>query len=267
MGTPMGVMPRAIADDVWVLVLGRRPIDTNVYLVRSGTSWVLVDTGWPGNAPAIRRAAENLFGPGVGPAAILLTHIHLDHSGSVMALVAEWDAPVFVHPRELPLAGGYRPEFANPLDRAVILPLMHLLPRRARARALTDDQLPSVVRALDPAAHPPGLPDWSCVPVPGHTPGSVAFHRARDRLVVTGDALLTVDLRSLRGLVLGRTALAAPLGFTSWDAAETERSIAALAELSPRGLAPGHGRPLAGPSVPHDLRSLADRLTGAGATV
>jgi glyoxylase-like metal-dependent hydrolase (beta-lactamase superfamily II) len=254
------VAPRQIAEDVWVVVLGRRPLDTNVYLVRSGTAWVLVDTGWPGNGPAVRQAAEAVFGRGAVPAAILITHLHLDHCGSLQDLVAAWDVPVFVHPGELPLAGGYVPEYANPLDKRVLLPLLRLLPRRTRERVLFGNGVTDIVRALDPAAPPPGLPDWSCVPAPGHTPGSVAFLRPHDRLLVTGDALLTVDLRSVRGLLLARAQLAPPLHFTDWDRSATEDTIAALARLEPRTIAPGHGRPRSGPSVPHDLRACADQL-------
>ncbi len=39
----------------------------------------------------------------------------------------------------------------------------------------------------------PGLPDWEAVPTPGHTPGHVAFFRRSDRVLITGDALVTVD--------------------------------------------------------------------------
>jgi glyoxylase-like metal-dependent hydrolase (beta-lactamase superfamily II) len=258
--TMRDVAPVQVADDVWVLTLGRRPLDTNVYLVRSGTSWVLVDTGWPRNGSAIRRTAGRVFGRGAPPAAILLTHLHIDHSGSVRGLVAAWDIPVFVHPRELPLAGGYVPEYANPLDERVLIPLLTLLPPRTRTRVLTGASLTGVVRALDPDAPPPGLPEWACVSAPGHTPGSVAFYRPRDRLLVSGDALLTVDLASMRGLLGGRPALAPPLRFTDWDRAATEDSIGALARLGPRTIAPGHGRPRSGPSVPHDLQAFADRL-------
>ena len=254
------VAPTQIGEDVWALVLGRRPLDTNVYLVRSGTGWVLIDTGWPRNGPAVQGAAEAVFGRGAVPTAILITHLHLDHSGSLRDLVTAWDAPAFVHPRELPLAGGYVPEYANALDRQVILPLLRLLPRRSRERALTGDSVTDIVRALDPVAPPPGLPDWSCVPAPGHTPGSVAFLRARDRLLITGDALLTVDLASVRGLLLARTELAPPLRFTDWNRSATEETVVALARLQPRTIAPGHGRPRSGPSVPHDLQALADRL-------
>jgi glyoxylase-like metal-dependent hydrolase (beta-lactamase superfamily II) len=63
------VVPEQIAEGVWVVALGRRPLGSNVYLVRSGASWVLIDTGWPGNGRAIRQAAEVVFGRGVSPIA------------------------------------------------------------------------------------------------------------------------------------------------------------------------------------------------------
>lgn len=75
---------------------------TNVYLVRSGSSWVLVETGWRGSAAAVRMAAESVFGPDAPPAAILLTHIHPDHAGSALLVAQAWRVPVFVHPAELP---------------------------------------------------------------------------------------------------------------------------------------------------------------------
>jgi glyoxylase-like metal-dependent hydrolase (beta-lactamase superfamily II) len=77
---------------------------TNVYLVRSSSSWVLIDAGWPKDASRIERAAESLFGAGSRPAAILLTHDHPDHEGSALLLARTWDGAVYMHPKELPIA-------------------------------------------------------------------------------------------------------------------------------------------------------------------
>lgn len=102
-----------------------------MYLVRSGPAWVLIDTAWPHRGQLIKSAAESVFGTGARPAAILLTHIHPDHSGSALELARLWDLPVHVHPRELPPAsGGYLPEYGNPLDRWLIAPTSRLMPRR-----------------------------------------------------------------------------------------------------------------------------------------
>jgi len=45
----------------------------------------MIDTAWARSTTAIRTAAASLFGD-ARPAAILLTHIHPDHSGSASAL-------------------------------------------------------------------------------------------------------------------------------------------------------------------------------------
>ncbi len=61
----------------------------NCYLVRElapdGTDFTLIDTGLPGSASAILRAAQTLGSP---VRRILLTHAHMDHVGSVDALTA-----------------------------------------------------------------------------------------------------------------------------------------------------------------------------------
>src|SRR5215207_1832685 len=95
---------KRLAPDVYGLTVGG--IASNVYFVRSGPKWVLIDAGFSNNDKAIRQAAESVFGSGARPAAILLTHIHPDHSGSVPQLARMWDVPVFVSADELPMATG-----------------------------------------------------------------------------------------------------------------------------------------------------------------
>jgi glyoxylase-like metal-dependent hydrolase (beta-lactamase superfamily II) len=50
-----------IAPDVFCLGPGGRT-QTNVYFVRSDSSWALIDAGWANDAPRIKRAAGSLFG-------------------------------------------------------------------------------------------------------------------------------------------------------------------------------------------------------------
>jgi glyoxylase-like metal-dependent hydrolase (beta-lactamase superfamily II) len=191
-----------VAPGVHRLRTGRLLGETNVYLVASSSSWALIDTAWPSRARAGRDAAEALFGSGTRPATILLTHVHPDHSGAAYELARAWELPVHVHPAELPqAAGGILPGSANPIDRYVLAPLGRVSPRRPAGR---HDPLDDVATPFDPDGAVPGLPDWQCVPAPGHTPGSVAFLRPADRVLVTGDAVLTVDLDTIGGLVRGR---------------------------------------------------------------
>ncbi|GAB91652.1 MBL fold metallo-hydrolase [Gordonia rhizosphera] len=231
-----------VAEDVFAVRLGRGPLASNVYLVGSGEDWVLVDTGWAGNHMAIREAAASVFGPTKPPAAILLTHIHPDHSGSAGELARDWQVPVFAHADEVPMAAGkYLPEYSMPLDRWIVDPILRLLPAGTRARIEAGNDITDVVQALPANGEVPGLPDWHVVPAPGHTPGHVAYLRRRDRVVICGDAVLTVDVNSVIGVLAGRERLCGPPWYTTWDRQTARESIAALAALHPRILAPGHG--------------------------
>ncbi|GAA4285948.1 MBL fold metallo-hydrolase [Georgenia daeguensis] len=240
-------VPREIAPGVHMLTLGRGVAASNAYLVRSGGgTWVLVDAGWRASAPAIEAAAGRLLGPDVRPTAILLTHLHPDHSGAAGALARSWEVPVYAHADEVVMAAGrYLPERSMPLDRWVVVPLMNVLPARRRAAVEAAGDITDVVRPLAASGAVPGLPDWEYVPTPGHTPGHVAYLRRGDGVLISGDAVLTVDLSSVVGAVTGRRRLAGPPWLTTWDRAAAQRSVEALAALNPRVLAPGHGRPLA----------------------
>ena len=106
--------PREVADGVLFL----RTMMANVYMVRTPTSWVLIDAGLRGYADAIRSAAQAFVGSSAHPAAIVLTHGHFDHVGSLEALLEEWPVPVFAHRLETPyLTGQSRYPPARPARR------------------------------------------------------------------------------------------------------------------------------------------------------
>lgn len=239
--------PAQVAPDVHAVTLGRGLclLASNVYLVRSGDSWALVDAGWAGDADQIRQAAESVFGAGARPTAILLTHLHPDHSGAAGDLARAWGVPVYAHPDELPMAAGkYRPEFDMPLDHWVIMPIMRLLPAKTRSRIEAAGDITDVTRPLEPTGVVPGLPDWQWVATPGHTPGQVAYLRPADGVMISGDAVVTVDLNSISGLRRGRQRLAEPPWYTTWNSPTARRSIVTMAAMSPQTLLPGHGHPL-----------------------
>jgi len=240
--------PREIAAGVfWVPARG-----ANVYCIGSGSSWALVDTSWANRAGLISASAESLFGVGSRPAAILITHLHPDHSGSAAELARIWDVPVYVHPDEMPLMSG-KLGYSNPIGQ-LATPLTRFLPPGEFGAGL------KVVRPIDPHAPLPGLPDWRCVLAPGHTPGHIALFRNADRVLVTGDALLTIDVHSVPDLLLGKQMLGCPPAISTWDRARAQESVARLARLAPHVLAPGHGRPMAGETVPGALNALVARL-------
>lgn len=256
-------VPHEIAPGVHWLGVGKGLLRSNVYFVGSGSSWALVDAGSAKCGPVIRAAAESLFGEDSPPASILLTHDHPDHAGSARELARTWHCLVWVHPDEMPLVLGDVAtfhEYANPLDRWIILPLLRLMGKRRAESMVARASLKDVARSFDPAAELPGLPDWEAVLTPGHTPGHVAFFRRDDRVLITGDALVTVGLNSACDLVLKRQRISAPPWYTTWSWSAAKESVASLAALEPRVLGGGHGIPLAGPDLAARVRVFSDRF-------
>jgi glyoxylase-like metal-dependent hydrolase (beta-lactamase superfamily II) len=259
--TPQGTSAaaREIAADVFCLGPWGRT-QTDVYFVRSGSSWVLIDAGWANDASRIKRAACSLFGADSRPAAILLTHCHPDHAGSALSLARDWGCVVYMHPDELPLATA---DFAamvasaGPLDRWVVLPLMRAMGRRRREALLAKTSLGEVARMFEPGAGVPGLPGWRCIPTPGHTPGHVSYFRPSDRVLITGDALVTLKVNSWSGLLLQRPGLSGPPWYTTWNRRAAKESVGRLACHEPSVLAVGHGRPMTGAGTASALSAYA----------
>ena len=72
-------------------------------------------------------------------------------------------------------------------------------------------------------------------------------------MLITGDALLTASARSLWGLLPGQQLwgllpgqqmISGPPRISTWNWAAATESVARLAGLEPRVLAPGHGTPM-----------------------
>jgi glyoxylase-like metal-dependent hydrolase (beta-lactamase superfamily II) len=253
--------------------MGKGISRANIYFVQSGSSWVLIDAALANCGQLIRRTAESLFGANTRPASILLTHNHPDHAGSVVELARLWDCPVYVHPHELPYLAienlSTIEKYANPLDRWIILPILRMMPRQ-RVQAMLSSasiQVRQVVRAFEPGAPVPGLPGWECIPTPGHTPGHIAFFRTSDRVLITGDAVVTVDLNSVWGFLLwglrrSKQKVSGPPWYSTWNWRDAKESVALLAGLEPRLLATGHGKPMSGEGIARELSTFADHFAG-----
>jgi glyoxylase-like metal-dependent hydrolase (beta-lactamase superfamily II) len=207
---------------------------------------------------------HSLLGPGLAPSAILLTHAHPDHEGAARELAEAWGCPVFVHPAEIPIATGdfaAMVRYSGPLDRWLILPLMRAVGRRRREAILAGGSLAGIIRPLPPDGTIKGLGDWHWIATPGHTPGHVAYVRGRDRVVISGDALVTLAVNSWSGVLRQRQALSGPPWYTTWDREAARASIVAIADLEPSVLAGGHGLPLVGPATTAAVRAFASQAT------
>lgn len=235
---------------------GLRTLMVNLYAVRvADGSWVLVDTGLPLSATRIRRWTQGLFGRGSKPTAIVLTHGHFDHVGSVQDLSELWDVPVYAHPLEFPYLNGtskYPPP--DPSVGGGAFSLMSVVYPRGPIN------LGARLRELPQDGSVPGLPGWRWIFTPGHSPGHISLFRDDDRVLIAGDAFVTTKQESVFAVATQRPELHGPPAYytSDWDAAK--QSVDRLAGLSPVIAATGHGVPMTGAGVADELDALASHF-------
>jgi glyoxylase-like metal-dependent hydrolase (beta-lactamase superfamily II) len=213
---------------------------------------VLVDTGIPGYTQNIIRAAQHRFGKSARPEAIVLTHGHFDHVGNVKDLARWWDVPVYAHRLELPYLDG-RSDYPPP-DPTVGGGLMA---RSAKLFPRAGIDLRPRLRVLNEDGSLPAMPGWRWVFTPGHTPGHVSLFRDEDRVLLAGDAFITTKQESLLSVMTQHKVMHGPPMYFTTDWEKSGYSVRQLAALAPSVAATGHGEPMSGPRLEHDLRNLA----------
>jgi glyoxylase-like metal-dependent hydrolase (beta-lactamase superfamily II) len=218
---------------VGVYRLGSRWV--NWYLVDDDGQLTVVDTGYPRyhdelapSLTALRRDTSDIE-------AVVLTHGHADHLGSAARIHGESGAQVFAHsadadgiragaPEPPPafFADAWRPRFARYL--------LHALASGGRSIAA----VPSVETFGDgDVLDVPGKP--RVLHTPGHTPGHCALLLEERGVLLSGDALVTLDTAT------GRTG-PRPIRWNG-DAELAVASYERLRALAARVVLAGHGDP------------------------
>jgi len=222
------------------------------YGVPGERHWVLVDTGVIGMAGRIRRAAAERFGADVPPAAIVLTHGHFDHVGTLEDLTRGWDVPVYAHPLERPYLDGSASY--PPPDPTVGGGLTALLsPLFPRSPVNVGERL----RMLPEDGSVPEMPGWRWLHTPGHSVGQVSLWREADRTLIAGDAFVTTAQESAYAAVTQEPELHGPPKYFTHDWQAARESVRLLAPLEPELVVTGHGRAMYGSAMREALQTLA----------
>jgi glyoxylase-like metal-dependent hydrolase (beta-lactamase superfamily II) len=242
---------RQVANDLYYYT------DQIVNLIFVGTqhtnNWTLVDAGMPNSAKSIISEAEARFGKGTRPQAILLTHGHFDHVGSLVDLLEIWGGiPVYAHPVEFPFLTGQLdyPEPDASVEGGMLAKMAMLYPHKAI-------DISPALKPLPGDGIVPGLPEWTWIHTPGHSPGHVSFFRESDRALLAGDAFVTVRQDSFYKVLIQKEEVHGPPRYltTDWTAAKV--SVRKLEELQPLVAIAGHGTFMKAPELAEGLRNLA----------
>jgi len=218
----------------------------------AGNPWVLVDAGLPGYAGQIKKKAEQLFGPGAKPDAIVLTHGHADHVGSLKTLLENWDVPVYAHPLELPYLQG-KSSYPPP-DPAIGGGAMSYI---SWIFPIGPMDFGDKVKPLPANGMIPELPDWHAIHTPGHAPGHISLFRDKDRTLLAGDAFVTTNQNSGIAVATQREEFHGPPAYFTCDWEAARKSVQKLNGLNPNAVGTGHGVSVHGLDLQLGLNRLA----------
>lgn len=223
------------------------------------SEWILIDTGLANSTNQIIETAGKLFGSSSQPKAIILTHGHFDHVGAIAELTKRWNnVPVYAHELEMPYLTGqadYPP--GDPTVGG------GLLARISPAYPHHSINLGKNVKPLPADGSVPAMPGWRWIHTPGHTAGHISLFRDHDRLLISGDAFITVNQESALDVLTQHKEVNGPPAYFTTDWKAAWESVKQLEALNPLTVVPGHGLPLSGEQLSRELENLArhfDRL-------
>ena len=174
-----------------------------------------------------RRILRELRGRSLSAHA--LTHAHPDHQGASRAVCTAFGVPFWVGEGDVAAAEG-GPEEVSRRQHPGLL-------NRLQKRFWTGPGHP-VDRALKEGDT---VGEFTVLEVPGHAVGHVAYWRERDRVLILGDVVNTMNL-----LTTKKGLQEPPAAFTP-DPVRNRESIRRLAALEPALICAGHGPPLRDP--------------------
>ncbi|HTY74907.1 MAG TPA: MBL fold metallo-hydrolase [Candidatus Nanoarchaeia archaeon] len=192
---------------------------SNVYLLVNGKELVVVDTGTPGNAKKTIEYIRKISHEPADVIAIIITHYHMDHTGSVKELKEMLpNAKVAVHEADADFVSGKK---QPPKPKTLLLKAVSSF---VKIEPVTVDIV------LNESNN---IAQLKVVHTPGHTPGSIALLDEKRKAIFVGDTL-RFDGEKITG---------APSQYTL-DPNQAKESIEKIAKLTFDVMLPGHGKPI-----------------------
>ena len=221
--------------------------------------YVLIDAGMPKSAEEIISVVEERFGLNARPKAIILTHGHFDHVGGIIELIEKWNVPVYAHALEIPYLTGQQnyPEPDPSVSSGLVAKMSPIFPNEANS-------LGENIKAIPSNRSIPFMPGfrWIHTPghSPGHSPGHISLFREKDRVLIAGDAFVTVKQESLYKVFTQTKEISGPPRYLTMNWQDARESVEKLEALKPTIAITGHGLPMTGEELTKDLKKLVDNF-------
>lgn len=227
----------------------------NIAMVRTSNDFVLIDTGMPESEKKIFEIVEEIFGENAKPEAIILTHGHFDHVGSIEKLLTQWDVPVYAHPLEIPYLTGQKnyPDPDGTVEGGLVAKISPMFPNEGV-------HLGNHVKPLPDNGELPHLSEWKWIHTPGHSDGHISLFREKDRTLIAGDAFITVKQDSLAKVLVQEREVNGPPRYLTTDWQLAKKSVEKLAALHPQVAVTGHGLPMEGEELEQGLTKLVNEF-------
>lgn len=215
--------------------------------------FVLIDSGMPKSADEIISVVEERYGSKSRPKAIILTHGHFDHVGGIIELIERWDVPVYAHTLEIPFLSGKQnyPEPDPTVNNGLVAKMSPIFPNEAI-------NLGGNLKVLPSDGSVPFMAGFRWIHTPGHSPGHISLFREKDKVLIAGDAFVTVKQESLYKVITQTKEISGPPQYFTTDWLAARASIEKLAILKPSVAITGHGLPMKGEELTSNLKKLVN---------
>lgn len=219
------------------------------------SNWVIVDTALESSYDYIVDTAEKRFGKGSKPKAIILTHGHFDHVGSVKKLIQHWDVPVYAHELEIPYLTGIKdyPQGDPTVGGGMVAEISYRFPHDSI-------NLGSHIKVLPKDGSIPNMPGWRWVHTPGHTEGHIALFRKKDGIIMAADAFCTVKQESIMSVLTQNEQISGPPKYLTTDWETAKKSVKIIADLRPSLAILSHGLPMKDDELVRHLEMLVNNF-------
>ncbi|MFJ5788501.1 MBL fold metallo-hydrolase [Lysinibacillus sp. NPDC093197] len=224
-----------------------------LYGNKNTNEFVLIDAGMPKSADEIISVIEERYGPNSRPKAIILTHGHFDHVGGIIELIKRWNVPVYAHSLEMPYLTGKQnyPEPDPSVSNGLIAKMSPLFPNEAINLGDNIETIPS-------DGSIPFMPGFRWIHTPGHSPGHISLFREKDRVLIAGDAFVTVKQESLYKVLTQAKEISGPPQYLTTDWQAARESVEKLEALKPLIAITGHGLAMNGEELKNNLKKLVE---------